>query len=302
MSRVMKFSQQRVLFTFLIFGLAFAFTTAVLWGHIESVIGKDKYQTMAKAGLLLLPAVALIMTSWELFVDKVGAGRVHALHPKVKHLMSFCFWGSILLLLFEITHAGALLKYESSTAEQKATIAAIGDAQAKIAGASASAATESTNKMIERINKNTSTVKLRAITNESRKTIRLVNEDASAEVNKAAAAVRPNTFLPDWYIDGGMYAAFPLLAALLFGITMALARQAAPFVDANDDGIPDAQQQVQASWPEHGFRYFDAAGNRISEEQYNRLRVPSMRESVPVYDDKDPLAIRRDQEQNDPKH
>lgn len=244
-SRIMSFRKQRILFTLVIFLIGFAFTTAILWGHVEGVIGKAGYQTLAKAGLILLPALALIMTIWELFIDKVGPGRVHKLHPTVTRLIDWCFFGSLILLVAELLHAGALLKYESSTAEQNNKIAAVGAAQAQIAGAATSAAIESAGKTAQELNASGQRKTAAKIVNTGKEAAAAASAKAGEEVSKIAKDVKPETFLPEWYIGGGMYAALPLLAALFFGITMALARQAAPHVDADDDGRPDHLQGSQ---------------------------------------------------------
>lgn len=243
MSRLVSFRMQRILFTFLVFVVAFFFTTSILWGHIEGVISQDAYQWLAKAGLILLPIVALMMTIWELFADKVGPGRIHPLHPAVAQFINFCFWGAAVLLICEVIHAGALLKYESSTAEQKNTIAAMGDAQAKIAGATTSAAIESAGRAARELNANGQRRSARRVLQTGQDTASAASEKAQEELAKAAEKAKPHTFLPQWYIDGGMYAALPLLAVFCFVITMYLSRRAAPFVDADDDGIPDVKQR-----------------------------------------------------------
>lgn len=243
MSRIMSFRMQRVVFTFLIFIIGFFFTTAVLWGHLDKVI-VGPYGLLAKAGLILLPAVSLIMSIWELFVDQVGAeAREHALHPTVSRLINWCFVGSIALFSFEVIHAGALLKYASSTAEQSAKIGAIGDAQAKIAGATTSAAIESSSRAARELNASGQRKTASRAMQTGKETAAAASEAAQQELVKAASGIRPDTFLPQWYIDGGMYVALPLLAILFFAITMALARQAAPYVDADDDGQADAKQR-----------------------------------------------------------
>jgi hypothetical protein len=234
---------QRIIFTLAIFGIAFIFTTSILWGHIESVIHQSTYQSLAKAGLLLVSAVALIMVIWELFVDKVGVGRQHPLHPTVVHLINFCFWGASFLLVADLVHAGALLKYESSAAEQKMTISAVGDAQAKIAGATAAAAIEASGRAARDLNANGQRHSAQRVLRNGQDTASAASAKAQEELSKAAEKARPDTFLPQWYIDGGMYAALPVLAALCFILTMFLARRAAPFVDADDDGRVDAEQE-----------------------------------------------------------
>lgn len=284
MSRMMSFPKQRVLFTFVIFGIAFVFTTSVLWGHIEKVIGPDGYQTLAKAGLILLPAVALIMTIWELFVDKVGPGRLHPLHPTVKRLVDWCFWGGLILLIAELVHSGAILKFESATGQQRATIAAVGDAQAKIAGASTQAAIESAGKAAQDLNAIGQRSTARRIVTAGKDAAAEATKIAQEEVAKVAVASTPTTFLPAWYVNGGMYVALPVLAALFFGITMALARQAAAHVDADDDGTPDAEQGPQTEYTPVTATQGGTEQERFQMAQGQWTRPPMRYQGHPISD------------------
>lgn len=246
--RIVSFRNQRVGWTFAIFTIVFSFTSAVLWNHVDGFMPDGWYRVMAKAGLLLLPAVTLMMTVWELFADDIGAQRVHESHPLVVRFVNFCFWGSILLALCEVIHAGAVLKYESSTTEQKNTIAAVGDAQAKIAGAATSAAIESSGKVARELNSVGQTRTASRTISEGGKIGKEVTRQAQESVQKAAESAHPTTFLPDWYVKGGMYAALPVLALLAFASTMFLARKAQPYIDKDDDGKPDYVAKRKSGW------------------------------------------------------
>ena len=83
-------------------------------------------------GCSCFPAVALLMTIWELFVDDVHAPRRHESHPSVKRLVNWCFYASIGLALCEVAHAGGILTFESSTAQQKAKLETIGEARRRL--------------------------------------------------------------------------------------------------------------------------------------------------------------------------
>lgn len=242
MSRVFQFKTQRVIFTFAVFLTIFFFTTSVLWNHLEKVVIVEGYQMLAKAGLLLLPLVALMMTIWELFVDKAGPRRRHEIHDKVKRLVNWCFWGALILAGAEIIHAGALLKLESSAIEQTATIAAVGDAQAKIAGETAARSIEAAGESARKLNASGQRRTANAAIKGGNQTASDANAKATDAITEVAAATKPKTFLPESYTGGGMYFALPLLALVFFGVTMMFAREAAPFVDADDDGKPDAAQ------------------------------------------------------------
>jgi len=252
--RVASFRTQRVIATFSVYGLTFFFTTAVLWQHIDSIITAGTYALLAKAGLLILPAVALIMTIWELFVDDVGARRRFKPHPTVVRLVNWCFWSAFILMACEIIHDGALLKLESSTRQQASTIKTVGEAQAGIAAATTKAAIESSGKVAKDFNAAGQRRSAQRTIASGKDVATSANAIAQQQLAAAAAQGAPATFLPSWYVAGGMYVALPLLACIAFVITMAFARAANPYVDRDDDGRPDATQgraeAVNEDWPE----------------------------------------------------
>lgn len=245
--RFASFRNQRVGWTFLIFSIVFCFTTAVLWGHVDRIITDPTYQKMFKAGLFLLPAVTLLMTIWELFVDDVNARRTHESHPTVKRLVNWCFYASICLALCEIVHAGGVLTFESSTVQQKETIAAVGDAQAKIAGATTGAAIESSGKVAQQMNATGQPNLAKTTLRGGQGVADKATKDAQQEVVRAAEQSKASTFLPDWYVHGGMYVALPFLALICFGMTMIFARKAQPHIDKDDNGDPDYAKPKQTA-------------------------------------------------------
>jgi hypothetical protein len=243
--RMMSFRNQRVGWTFAIFFIVFCFTTAVLWNHLDSVLTAGSYRIMARAGLLLLPAVALMMTIWELFVDDDEAVRKFKSHPTVRRLKNFCFYGSIVLALCEVAHAGGILTFDSSTAQQERTIAAVGEAQARIAGAQTAAAIEASGKQAQEMNARGQRQTARRTIQNGKDVARDAGATAQKNVTDAASATKAESFLPDWYLMGGMYVALPALGLVAFALTMIFARQAAPNVDRNDDGRPDIEQEEE---------------------------------------------------------
>lgn len=242
MSRMISFRNQRVFWTGLIFLIVFAFTTGVLWSHLDLVMSDEDYRKLARVGLFLLPAVALLMTIWELFVDDDKAMRVHKSHPTVIRLKTWCFYGSLALAICEVVHAGGILTYDQSATEQQRTIASVAEGQALIAGATTEAAIKTSSEEARKFNG----VGQRNAASQTIKSGTQIASSATANgqktVAEAAEKVQPSTFLPDWYRKGGMFVALPALALVCFGITMIFARAAAPYVDKDDDGIPDHQQ------------------------------------------------------------
>lgn len=231
-NRIFAFKTQRCIATFAIFGIGFFFTTSALWNHLDNVLVNGRYQWMAKAGLLLVPCVALIMTIWELFVpsEQTDPRADSTLKKAVARLVNWCFWGAILLVLLEIVHAGALLKYEESIQSQTGNLEAAAKAQGIIEAARIEAAGRAAADVKSRTRSTTlATRTLRAGTAST----------AGKEIADQAAGIKGSTFLPQVYVDGGMYVALPVLAIIFFAITMLLARQAQHMVDADGNGIPD---------------------------------------------------------------
>ncbi len=244
--RVTSFRNQRVIATMAFFFLAFVGTTFILWGHIDNVLATNTYGFLAKMGLLLVPVVGLILTCWELFVDDVNAPRKHPSHPKVRRLVNWCFVMSWAVLLAEVVHSGAILKFESSIQQQAATIKSVSEGQAQIVGAATSAAITSSGEAAQKLNNVGQTRTARRTIASGKDLAREVTGKAQEKVQEAAAAAKPGTFLPDWYVNGGMYAALPSLAVIILALTMAFARAAQPYVDKDDDGRPDYVQDAAA--------------------------------------------------------
>jgi hypothetical protein len=240
--RMFSFRDQRVGVTYLIFTIVFVFTVGVLWGHMDGILKEDTYRLMAKAGLLLVPVVAFICNTWELFVDDQSVKRKHQSHPKVIRLANWCMFAAWALMVADVVHAGALLKFEQSSKNQEKVAQLVTDSQAKIAGETTKAAIQSSSEQAQKMNANgqrrTAQAQLRA----GKEIAAGANEAARKGATKAIEEAKPSTFLADWYINGGMYVALPLLALFIFGITMLLAKQAAPYVDLDDDGKPDIEQ------------------------------------------------------------
>lgn len=241
-NRVTTFRNQRVIATFAFFTLALVATTSVLWSHIESVMGEGTYGFLAKAGLLLLPAVALILTCWELFVDDIGARRVHRSHPTVVRLVNWCFWMSWLLLIAEVVHSGAVLKYESSSKERVQMLKSVSEGQAAIVSAGVTAAITSSGEAAQKLNGVGQHNTARRALGQGKEIGETIVQSGQESLKETAEKTKPSTFLPDWYVNGGMYALLPSLAALVLAITMAFARAAQPHVDRDDNGTPDVEE------------------------------------------------------------
>ncbi len=274
--RVVGFRNQRVVWTFIIFIIVFCMTTGILWMHVDNIFPPGIYRYLAKAGLFLVPAVTLMMTIWELFVDADEGDRKHPVHPTVKRFKSWCFYGAIILAMVEVLHSGGVMTYESSAAEGQRTIAAVGAAQAKVASAATESAINANNREADRLQRSGRPNAAGAIRRTNGNAAAQVQEAASKGILQIASASSPHTFLDNifgsGYRKGGMYVALPLLAIAAFAITQIYARRAQPFVDADDDGNPDAEQkkqQQQGSKP-------PATAARQTQPSSASVRAPSV--------------------------
>ena len=108
----------RLFWTFAIFLIVFAFTTGVLWSHFDNVLNPGTYRFMARAGCSTPRRRAPDdhMGNCSRRRTRTAPPRIS---PRVKRLVNWCFYASIGLALCEVAHAGGILTFESSTAQQK---------------------------------------------------------------------------------------------------------------------------------------------------------------------------------------
>src|SRR5262249_43227719 len=97
------------------------------------------YGWMMKVGVLAGEFVVFVLITW------------HVLRRWVWTRL-YCLFAATVLAVAIIVHVAAVIKYDSNKVEGKAMIAAVSEGQAKIAGATTSAAIESAGKSAKELN------------------------------------------------------------------------------------------------------------------------------------------------------
>lgn len=224
--RFLDFRSQQAAVVIIVELLLVTFSVGVIWNHVESLGMSDSYETMAKTGLGMVEFIAIVSALWKLFA-------------RTKLVAFWAFWVNIAIVVMMLLHAGAVLRYEASGAEQKQTVELAADAQAKIAAATESARITAAAQEAARLNSMGQRATARRIANSAS-----VRDDKGIhEVVKLAQNARRETFLPDWYMKGGMYVVPPLVAFLLLMFLVFISSGVIHIEDANQDGIPDFLQR-----------------------------------------------------------
>lgn len=209
------FRHQRAIFVFTVLGLIILFSTAVLWSHYETVIGR--YQWLAKAGLALVDVIAIGLACWHLYA-------------RYAPLKVWCYLADAALAVVMVVHAGAVLQLDSSSAQQLTKVKAAAEAQGTIEAARIKAAAEAAAAIKQQTGSS-------ALANRTLRTAQPAASDAA--LMKMAASVKPETFLSEEYLQGGVYYWPALVALFFFFIAIGISSFALPYEDANRNGIPD---------------------------------------------------------------
>jgi hypothetical protein len=225
MSHRIAFRHQRAIFVFVVLGLIILFSTAVLWGHYETVV--TRYQWLAKAGLALVDVIAIGLAIWHLY----------AKHAPLK---VWCYIADGAIAAMMIVHAGAVLQLDASTVRQVAQVQTAAEAQAKLR--EADAAVEAAR--IKAAGEAAAAVKQQTGSNAlANRTLRIAEtkQDARAAeaLTKMAADMKPQTFLSDAYMHGGVYYWPALIALGFFMVAVGISAVSLPYEDANQNSIPD---------------------------------------------------------------
>lgn len=191
---------QKALAMYLLAAAVGFYCNSIMFTHIDSL--GTSYAFYLKAGLVgIVDGSIFWLVTWKLFGPS-------------PELRVYCFWAVGFLMVVCLVHAGAVFRLEASKGENLAMINAIGENQAKIAAATASAAIEASGKQAQEMN-------ARGQRNTARSTIKQGGAVASGAANTATAAVaeqagkvKIETFLPRSYVDGAMYWALMALAGI----------------------------------------------------------------------------------------
>jgi hypothetical protein len=202
----MPINWQRALIAY---GLALGvslFSNSVMWGHIDSL--NHPYSFYLKVGLIgIIDFANFWMATWVVF------GRS-------ARLRAYGFWWGLVLMIVMLIHTGALMKLEGSKTENLTMIKAVGDESAKIVEAGTRGAMTGAAEGAIKANDEEQYRTSRALRAEGQKTsVNIVNE-AQKNLTDKASELKPRTFLPQAYLDGGMYWALMVLAGVLlaFGV------------------------------------------------------------------------------------
>lgn len=231
--KILSFRAQRAVVMLIVEFLLISFSVGVIWNHIDNLGMAETYATLAKIGLGMVEFIVIVLALWELFA-------------RDRTLSFICFCGLMVVTPMMLIHAAAVLRYESSGIEQAQTVAAVADAQAKIAAATESARIEAAGREASRLNSIGQRSTARRIANSAS-----VREDGKGAeiVAKVAQDARRKTFLPEWYMKGGMYLVPPMTAFLILMFVMLISKGVISIEDANQDGIPDVLQGGLAGRP-----------------------------------------------------
>lgn len=224
--KILSFKAQRAAVMLIVELLLISYSVGVIWNHIDNLGMTGTYAMLAKVGLGMVEFIAIVLVIWELFT-------------RDRTLSFLCFWSALAVTMMMLVHAAAVLRLESSGVEQAQTVAAVADAQAKIAAATESARIEAAGREASRLNSIGQRSTARRIANSAN-----VREDGKGVevVARIARETTRSTFLPDWYMRGGMYLFPPAFAFLTLMLVMLVSKGVIAIEDENQDGIPDILQ------------------------------------------------------------
>lgn len=222
--KYLPFRTQRAVAAFVVAFLLITFSVGVIWNHIDNITSfSPTYRMLAKAGLGVVEFTSLVFLIWEVFArDKI--------------LGMACFVAEFILVIVMLVHAGAVLQLDASGSRQEKTLGFVADAQAKIAAAKEAARIKAAGEQAAALNRRGQFVTAGIVARSASATDS--KEDTSL-LESVLGQTKPTTFLPDSYMEGGLYYWPPLIAFILWMLVMLVSKNAIEFEDANDNGIPD---------------------------------------------------------------
>lgn len=218
------FDWQRAIVSYLFAAGISVYTNALLWGHLDSIQHPNAF--WLKLGLLfVVDLVAFVLVTWHLFA-RAGFTR------------GYCFIAAAVQLVLMLVHAGAVAKLDASVTENRATIAAIAEGQAKIAGAEAEGKMRAATQGAMQANARGQRGLASQITREGgRQASSVETQQAFLEATKDKQ--KGETFLPQAYLDGAMYYALMVISGLLLFGALAASEWHKRAEDVDGNGIPD---------------------------------------------------------------
>lgn len=207
--------------------LAF-WSLSAFWGHIDSL--KENYQLAAKCGAMGGEFALLALVLWHCFDKHIGVRR----------------WALILgfmLAVVILVHAGALrgsgeAKQSRIDTENRLTEKLTQMSKDQSAGLAASNAQASSGVQSQRER----LVIAGKTTAQQGEIAKAAQETIASEIVKSDAAVKDNSILPVWYLNGWCYSVIFIVSLAFVGIIFLMMMNTED-IDADFDGIPDRDQQ-----------------------------------------------------------
>lgn len=216
------FSWQRAIIAFGLQTGVTLYSNAVMWNHIDSF--GSKYGFWMKAGLIGI-------------VDFAGYWLVIMhLYGKAPLTRFYAIFTATLLMVVVLIHAGAIGKYEASKTENIQQVNNIGNNLAVIAAAEIKAKTEANAQAAMAANAAGQTRLARRLSTQSTGS----SSEAQKNLLQVAQGKQPESFLPQWYLDGAMYWALMVLAGVMLIGLLVVTENVIHIEDANHNGVPDA--------------------------------------------------------------
>ena len=200
-----------------------AWSLSAFLQHIDSL--KPTYVIAARAGACGAEFVLLVFVFFHCFDVHIGVRK-------------WSLWLGVVLAGAVVVHAGALRGLDEATIAQDDTDKRIEEALTRVSKGQAEDAARSTEGMIAgRSQKERMAMQARSQANEAE-----IRKNAQGEIAKSLAgrheAIKSTTWLPLWYINGGMYSVMFLLSIIFFGV-VCYGKLNSEDVDTNYNNIPD---------------------------------------------------------------
>ena len=212
-----------------VWGFLCAWSLSAFLQHVDSL--KPTYKLAAQAGAGGAEFVLLVFVFFHCFDIHIGVRK-------------WSLWLGAILAAVVVLHAGALRELDEATIAQDDTDKRIVEALTRVSKGQAEDTAKATEDMtIGRSQKERMAMQARSQARETE--IRMKAQD---EIAKSLAgrheAIKNTTWLPRWYINGGMYSAMFILSIFFFAI-VCYGKLNSEDVDRNYDDIPDNQQNAQ---------------------------------------------------------
>lgn len=219
--RVMGFKTQYVIAAMIVFVGISAFCAAILWSHIDRTNSTNP--GLWKIGAATPDVLALICVIWHTYAKDL----------RVK---TWCFITDAVIMIAMLVHVAGVQGYETSIAEQTSNLRLAAEMQGQIERQRIEAATQAA-QSIQGTSRRASRLRSGALS------LGRPNQESADKLAAAAQGIKGETFFPDWYINGPMYAIINLLAVICFLRVSWVAMHSDDFQDENQNGVDDRDEK-----------------------------------------------------------